>query len=328
MTLPENKEKKLLPWRHAETLSSCCLLWIPVKLDVIPNGQREWLLSFFSKLSCYLKEENQLHGEHFMQMQIIDENPAIRQLFLNEMLKETPIAGVSRTPHQKEVADTPSSEDIDAFAKKRREYRSYDYMPTTAYWFLDRDEAELRQRYLGYGGLTILYRKQEQESLTDKPAATATMPPLMIPRFLRQDPRVMELLDGFDHNNPTQMPTFLRNHSAMKQVLSVFDVNKTQRKGDLLLSPFRDQSKEIFGEHMQRDLKFEALPFILPRFSSQDFFAHTEAQIRRWFEVFDIYVAESPHDEGIIMACKDNLTALIATIVDEMRGKGYRYWEG
>lgn len=319
---------RLLPWRWAESMLHCNLWWIPVNLGAIPDGQREWLLSFFLKLSIRLEETHQLHGEHFMQLQTIDENPSIRQLFLNEMLKETPLIGLSRRPHQQEAA-SPSTEDIDAFAKKKRQFRPYEYMPANAYWFLDRNDTQLRQRYLGHGGMTILYRNKEQENGADKAAAAtpATMP-LMIPKFLRNDPKLMQLLEDFELSNPGKLPTFLRNHPGMRQVFTSFEVNKMQEKNDLLLSPFREQSKNLFGKDMPRDLKFEALPFILPRLGSQDFFAHTETQVRQWFDLFNVYIAESPEDEGIIMACKDNLTELVTTIVDEMRATGYRYWEG
>ncbi len=326
MKLPENNSKRLLPWRHAESLLSCCLLWIPVKLNAIPNGQREWLLYFFSKLSIYLRETHQLHGEYFMQMQTIDENEKIRQLFLNGILKETPITGFSRRLHQQEAA-MPSAEDIEAFAKKKREYHPHDYMPSTAYWFLDRNDAELRQKYLGYGGLTILYRKKNQDNGSAKVTVNRNVP-LIIPKFLRRDPNMKQLLEDFEPNNPEKIPAFLKSHPGMKQVFSVFDNEKAQEKSDLLLSPFRDQSKEIFGEGIPRDLQFESLPFILPRLSSQDFFAHPESQVRRWFDLFEVYIAESPTDEGMIIACKDNLTPLIETIIEEMRTRGYRYWEG
>lgn len=261
-----------------------------------------------------------------MQMQTIDENEKLRQLFLNGILKETPMTGFSRRLHQQETA-MPSEEDIEAFARKKRDYHPHDYMPATAYWFLDRNDAELRQRYLGYGGLTTLYRKKNQENGSAKAPVTGNIP-LIIPKFLRRDPNMKQLLEDFEPNNPEKIPAFLRSHSGMKQVFSVFDNEKARQKSDLLLSPFRDQSKEIFGEGMPRDLQFESLPFILPRLCSQDFFAQPESQVRRWFDLFEVYIAESPTDEGMIIACKDNLTPLIETIIEEMRARGYRYWEG
>lgn len=307
-------------------MSACSLFWIPVRFHVIPEGQKEWLLSFFLRLSQRLEQLHQLRAEHFMEMQAIDENQSIRSVFLNSMLKETPITGMSRRPHQPTPA-VPASEDIEAFAKKKRQYHAYDYMPSTCYWFLDRNDEKLRQHYLGYGGMTILFRKQEPQNENHAAAFTPPISP-PIPKFLRADRQMMQLLEGFDIHNPAKTPSFLSNHPGMRQVLSVFDVDRMQQKNDALLSPFRDQSKKVFGEDMEHDQLFEAMPFVLPRLCSQDFFAHTAIQIHRWFEVFDVYAAESPEDEGIVMACKDNQTELIAEIITEMRDKGYRYWEG
>lgn len=324
--MPEKDKTRLLPWRRADSLTVCSLFWIPAKLSSIPDSQKEWLLTFLQSLACCLEKTHQLLPEHFMQMQTIDENQSIRKLFLNSTLKETPLTGISRRPRQSEPA-TPNTEDIEAFAKKKREYQPYDYMPASSYWFLDRDDVSLRRKYLGYGGMTILFRKQEAESGNNSFAVRPPVP-MIIPKFLRTNPQMMQLLEGFDLSAPTQMPSFLRNHPGMQQVFSVLDVDNVQEKGRRLLSPLRAQSKQVFGEDMQHDLHFEALPFILPRLSSQDFFAQTATQIHRWFEVFDVYIAESPEDEGIVMASRNDLTDLVATIVREMRDEDYRYWEG
>jgi hypothetical protein len=327
--LPDNnKKQELLPWRHAESMTTCSLFWIPAGFHAVPDGQKEWLLSFILTFSQRLEQSHQLRAEHFMQMQTIDENQSVRKIFLNSLLKETPITGASRRPRQPEAeAAVPTREDIEAFAKGKRQFRVYDYMPANSCWFLGCNDAQVRQTYLGYGGMTILFRKRETQN-GNYQAAIAPPMPLIVPKFLRADRQMVNLLEGFEMNNPGKIPSFLRNHPDMKQMFSAFDMDKEQEKGARLLSPFRDQSKQVFGQDMERDLKFEALPFVLPRLSSQDFFSHTAIQIRRWFEVFDVYVAESPDDEGIVMACKDNQTELIAEIVGEMRDKGYRYWEG
>jgi hypothetical protein len=199
-------------------------------------------------------------------------------------------------------------------------------MPASTYWFLDRNDVQLRQNYLGHGGMTILFRKETETG--NHSASVAPPVPLMIPKFLRANAQMMQLLEDFDFKKPAGVPSFLRNHPGMKQVFSTLDVDHVQEKGNKLLSPFREQSKKVFGEDMEHDLHFEALPFILPRLSSQDFFAQTASQICRWFEVFAVYIAESGQDEGIVMGCKDNQTESIASIVAEMRDSGYRYWEG
>jgi hypothetical protein len=323
--LPRTAREDLRPWRWAESLQSCTLLWMPVKLGDIPASQREWLLEFFTRLSAHLASTMTLREEYLMRMRVIDENEKLRQIFLDTMLKDTPLTGLSRRPGQQEVTK-PSSTDVELFAKKKKEFLPYDHVPESSCWFLSREASKLRERYLGYGGLTVLFRQAEEKN--DPVVAAESNYPLIIPKFLREDIRLAPLLKDYDPRNPSQIPSFLRVHPGMKQVFSSFNVDKMQEKSDSLLSSFRSLSKEIFGQDMTHDLKFEALAFIVPRLGSQDFFSHTEPEIRRWFDLFDIYINESQEDRGIIMACKDNLTSVIASVIKEMRDKGYRYWEG
>jgi hypothetical protein len=318
--------KSLLPWRWAESLRSCSLFWIPVKLGSIPRTQREWLLEFLTRLVTSLSKSSGLHAEHFMQMQVLDSDEQLRKMFLNAMMRETPLLGRIWRPRGKQPIRATQME-VDLLAAKKKEFHPYDYAPEQAWWFLSRDENSLRERYLGYGGLTLFLVKPDHNSgVPPLPAAPAI--PMIIPKFLRRDPSMKVLLEEFDPQRSGQIPAFLKSHRAMKPVFSNFDVEKQQEKNESLMSPFRDLSKEVFGAGVTRDLEFESIPFVLPRLASQDFFLQTDPQVRRWFEVFDVYLNESPEDEGVIMACKDNLTPLIAMIVGEMRRKGYRYWEG
>ena len=317
--------KALLPWRRAESMRSCSLFWIPVNLGSIPRGQREWLLEFFTRLSSHLSELSGLQAEHFMQMQVVDENEQLRKAFLNAVMKESPMLGRCWLPRGQQPIPA-SDEEVELLASKRKEFRPYDYAPQQAWWFLSRGADALRERYLGYGGLTVLLLKPDTEETIAVAAPAETQ--ITIPKFLRNNPGLRVLLEDFNPQKPQQIPGFIRNHPAMKQVFSVFDVDKMQEKTKVLMSPFRDLTKEIFGVGIPRDLEYEGILFVLPKLASQDFFAQTDQQIRRWFEVFDVYINESPEDEGIILACKDNLTSLIASIVGEMRSKGYRYWEG
>jgi hypothetical protein len=318
--------KALLPWRWAESMHSCSLFWIPARLGSIPRSQREWLLEFFARVSAHLSETSKLHAEHFMQMQTIDEDEQLRKDFTNAMMKESPMLGRCWLPRGKQP--TPATDqEVELLASKKKEFRPYDYAPPQAWWFLGRNADALRERYLGYGGLSFFFLKPDTEEDV-APAPPAMDTPMMIPKFLRNDPGLKVLLEDFDLQKPNQVPGFLRNHRAMKQVFSLFEADKMHEKSKVLMSPFRELTKEVFGSGIPRDLEYEGILFVLPKFASQDFFAQTDQQIRRWFEVFDVYINESPEDEGIILAGKDNLAPLIASIVGEMRGKGYRYWEG
>ena len=318
--------KALLPWRWAESMHSCSLFWIPTNLGSIPRGQREWLLEFFTRLSAHLSEASGLQAEYFMQMQVIDENEKLRKAFMDAMMTESPMLGRCWLPRGKQP--TPASDqEVELLATKKKEFHPYDYTHPQAWWFLGSNGAALRERYLGYGGFTAFFLKQDaEEKLTTIPAAANMR--MMIPKFLRNDAGLKLLFEDFDPKRPNRIPSFLRNHPAMKQVFSTLDADNLQQKSKTLASLFRDRTKEIFGASIPRDLDYEGILFVLPKFASQDFFAHTDEQIRRWFEVFHVYINESPEDEGLIMACKDNLTPLIASIVGEMRDKGYRYWEG
>lgn len=318
--------KALLPWRWAESMRSCSLFWIPVNFKPIPRGQREWLLEFFTRLSTRLSETSGLQPEHFMQMQIVDENEQLRKSFMDAMLKESPMLGRCWLPRGK-APTAVSDEEVELLASKKKAFHAYDYAPAKAWWFLSRDTDALRERYLGYGGLTAFFLKPSaEEKLTVVPPVASTK--MIIPKFLRKEPGLKVVLEDFNPQKPNQIPGFVRNHPAMKQVFSIFDVDKVQEKNRTLMSPFRDQTKEIFGVGISHDLEYEGILFVLPKLASEDFFSRTDQEIRHWFEVFDVYINESPEDEGIIMACKDNLRPLVASIVEEMRNKGYRYWEG
>jgi hypothetical protein len=334
-TLPADEKmadtqiNRLSPWRWAESLESCWLFWLPVNSGTVPEFQKEWLLEFFSRFASRVKTLSDLDEQHFMQMKTIDANPGLRQAFLNGIMKESPLTGLSNSPGQTAVPSPaiPTMKEAQAFANKQREFKPQDYMPEQACWFVTRNGGQLKQKYLGYGGMTVLFVKPDMNKAAGPPPASMNGP-LIIPKVFRNDKSLKPLLEGFDPKEPAKIPSFLREHPGMKQVFSVFDVEGVKARPATMLSPFRDKSKEIFGEGMDHDLKFEAQPFILPRLTSSHFFSHTSEQVRRWFELFDVYLAESPSDEGIIMACKDNLTSLVADLTDEMRSDGYHYWEG
>jgi hypothetical protein len=323
--IPKVDVNALLPWRWAESMQSCSLFWIPVNLGSIPRSQREWLLEFFARLSAHLAEANGLQAEHFMQMQVIDGDKQLRETFMNSMMKESPLLGRCWLPREKQPV-LPSEEDRELMARKKKEYRPFDYVQQQAWWFLSRNAEGLLEHYLGHGGLTAFFHKPDAEELM--PPLPVLDQPIIIPKFLRNHPHLKVILEGFDPHQPDRVPGFVRNHPMMKQLYRVLEPDKMQEKSKAMMSPFREQTKEIFGAGLPRNLEYEGILFVLPRLASQDFFAQTDQQIRRWFEVFDVYVTESPEDRGIVMAGKDDLTSVVASIVEKMRSKGYRYWEG
>jgi hypothetical protein len=325
-TSMQDLTKQILPLRWAESLLSCHLFWIPARLGEIPRGQREWLLVFLTRLADHAQSELGLQGEIFLSSRTVHENSTLKDIYLNAMLTDTPLAGRCRRIQQKQQS-LPTKKDIDDMASGKKKYVPYDYIPENAYWFLSREDRALRERYLGYGGLSVLYRKPDEASPSPPASLPANMP-LIIPKFLRRDPSMSILLEDFNPRNVGQVPAFLRKNPGMKPVFSTLGADRLQERAESLQSSLGTKSKEVFGDGMARDLTFESLPFLLPQLTTQDFFSNTEKEIHRWFELFQIYIRESPEDDGIIFASKDNLTPVLAGITQKMRSEGYHYWEG
>jgi hypothetical protein len=79
---------------------------------------------------------------------------------------------------------------------------------------------------------------------------------------------------------------------------------------------------------MKEEVGFEGLAFVLPRLGTQDFLSQLEEDVRKWFEVFDIYIRESLEDEGFVIASKHDLRPVFREVLGAMREDGYEYWEG
>lgn len=62
------------------------------------------------------------------------------------------------------------------------------------------------------------------------------------------------------------------------------------------------KSKEYFGIGWEHRLEFKGVTFVLPRWTTQDFFELPEEQIQQLSEVCDVYISESPADNGVVLA--------------------------
>ncbi|HLJ88289.1 MAG TPA: hypothetical protein VKZ53_15830 [Candidatus Angelobacter sp.] len=320
---------ELLPWRCATALRSCSLYWLPVTLGTPPKSQKEWLLEFFRHLSENLQSQAKLRAETFMQLKVIQPPGELWETFSESMFETSPLAGLARRPG---ASDPPvlTKQDADDLAKGRKEYRPNEYMDDTCYWFMNKDDHRIRSLFLGNGGLTHIFLPAGEATTPPAPTLPPHVDPksVVIPKFLREDPTMKLLLADFKLDDPMAMPAFLKNHPGMKQAVSTFRPEKISKSMESLSSDFGPRSKELFGFSMKRNLKFQSLPFIIPLLGTQDFFAQSEDTIKSWFGFFDVYINESSSDEGMVMASRDDLNPIIASIVSTMRQAGYRYWEG
>lgn len=319
----------LVPWRCASSLSRCNLYWIPVNLGTIPKSQKEWLVEFFRQLSENLQTGSKLRAETFIQAKAVQPPGELWHTFSESMFETSPVPGLGRRPG---AADPPviTQQDADDFAKKKKEYRPQDYMQDTCYWFMNKDDGRIRNLFLGTGGLTTMFVPPPAESVSSAPPLPASLDPksVIIPKFVREHPIMKLMLADFRPDAPPSMPGFLADHPAMKQAMSMFQPQQLQQGTASLTTDFGPRSKELFAFNMKRNLKLQALPFIVPLLATQDFFAQNEEVVKSWFTFFDVYINESPADQGIVMAARDNLKPVMASIISSMRQTGYRYWEG
>jgi hypothetical protein len=213
-TSTQELSKQILPWRWAEALSSCYLFWLPARLGDMPSGQREWLLIFFLKLAEFAQSSLKLQEDIFMSARTVHENSSLKRIYLDSVLSDTPLAGRSQRSHQREQVP-PTKKEIKDLAEGKKQYVPYDYVPETAYWFLSRESRELRERYLGYGGLNILHRKPDEKSAAATPSWPSGMP-VIIPKFIRSNPNMKALLEEFDPRSVGQVPSFLQKQPGKK----------------------------------------------------------------------------------------------------------------
>ena len=115
-------------------------------------------------------------------------------------------------------------------------------------------------------------------------------------------------------------------HAAFKRIPGGADPNRTMQESFSLLDGFLDKSKELFGKGLEDNPEYPGILFILPLLATQDFFARPEEEVKQWFELFDVYVGESPVDQGVLLAAGFEIEPLLIEILAEMRdaGQGYR----
>lgn len=318
----------LLPWRRAESLQDLLLLWIPCRFRDMPYSQRTWLSLFLNRWFAVLASEHGLEEECFMQLETLEKEKKIYDEFYANLLKERPLIGRSISSLQSSPKGAPTSEEIDLLVKGKVKYDFHALSASRACWFRGGDTAALRDTYFGFGGMTILLMPRPEENREDAKDLQNMISRLKLPAFLRKNARMVALVEGLDPQKPFDTPPFIRNHPAMAQWNTVMGPWKKDPQKLLQRVTFGQKTKEIFGRSLQADPAYHGIPFLLPRFSSAEIFHSTSEERASWFQLFDVYLRESPEDDGILLATKLEFLSGVVQVVDSLRNDGYRYWEG
>ena len=173
----------------------------------------------------------------------------------------------------------------------RRAYDHAEGKPNYCYWFLHKRSREQREVFLGHGGLTAIFVKPD-------PATKA--PEVAIPKRAMRNPAMRELIEK------SNLQGMLDGAFALK-------------------AGFLAQSKELFGADLREAPEFEGLPFILPLLDANTFLRHATEEVGRWFELFDVYVHESPADQGVVLAAKKGCKLPLGEVLAQLREEGLGY---
>lgn len=292
---PLDRSTELLPWRHAPQFEDCFLYWAPLSRFPIPAIDRSWQLAFLTLFIDRVERTRKIVADTFVDARMVMENEALRDLLVNTAMEFRPLIGFSRAPGAKIPEAAVPQADLDAFARRERKPKPLDYLPSYCYWFLNRSGERQRALFFGYGGMTMLFMKPDPK----------TEPP---PEFAKLLPYVMR----------SKMLGPLREK---------FDIEKMIMSPNPLAGDFRDRSKAVFGAGMEQEPQFKGLPYIIPRLQTRDYFEAEPKVLEAWFSVFEIYLRESPEDEGLLLASKENLEEDLLWVLDRMRSEGKNYPE-
>jgi hypothetical protein len=154
---------------------------------------------------------------------------------------------------------------------------------------LEKSEKQQRELFFGKGGLSII--------------------------FLKPDPN-------------TQAPPAPISAVQEEKLPMLRHVNKSIAQAYSLKDTFLPKSKEFFGVGLADEPQMKGIPFVLPLLDSSDFFSQPSEVIAQCFQLFDVYLRESPSDRGILLATKPDFEQLLIDLTKQMKDEGKEYPEG
>jgi hypothetical protein len=282
---PLDRNRELRPWQRAAQLTRCFLYWMPVNGFPIPADQRLWILQFFSRLSDLLTKKHQLRAEVFVKFKVI--YPGLLNTFLKNSREYHPMLGLGRKPGA-QLPAIPTVEDLQPLIEGREKFDFGKYTGDYCYWFVNKFEKRQREDFFGHG-------------------ATLTL-------FLKPDPATVA----------PKLP-FTPELRKKSEVLRRFDPDPLIAKAFALKDGFLSQSKQLFGVGLEHEPQYKGLLFVLPLLGTQDFFGQPAEEAEKWFQVFDVYINESPTDNGIVMAFKSDIEEDLVALLQEIRDEGFNY---
>ena len=247
-------------------------------------------MGFLDRWAEVVKSKYQLRIEQFLNARVL--HPALVHAFVDASRDMKPLPGFGWRSIARSTAVTP--EKLKALEDGSKKFEFSEYMEDQCFWFPDKTEKKQRELFLGHGGLTILYMKPDPK----------TEPPAMHP-----------IVSKF------------ASSSALKELTASFDIERITGIAYAFRDSFLPKSKEMFLAIDPSDARIQKAPFIVPLLNSRDFFGRPAEECDAWFQLFDMYVTESPEDRGILLAAKPDIEEDLIAVLREMEDAGLQYSE-
>jgi len=209
--------------------------------------------------------------------------------FLRTTREFQPLMGLSRRPGAA-LPKLPSGAELKEMVKSGKEFNFNEVTPDYCYWFLKKSGKKQLETFWGYGGISMIFTEPDP----------ATVPP------------------------PLPFTAKFREKSTVFQKV---DVDGVWESAFALNDGFQAKSKELFGAGLEQTPQYPGIPFILPLLQSSDFFSQPEQESGKWFQLFDLYLHETPEDAGILLASKTDLDETLIELLGKMREEGLVYPE-
>jgi len=207
-------------------------------------------------------------------------DPHLKDAFLKTAEEFQPIMGLSRRPAA-EPLPVFTLETGQAIGRGEMKLDIKQYMAEYCYWFFKKNPRRQREVFFGYGGTTTLFLK---------PDPSIVAPKLVVPPMVERLPIWKE----------ANLEERLARTLALKDA-------------------FLSKSKQLFGADLQQEPHYRGLLYILPLLGTKDFFAQEEKEVEKWFDLFDVYINESPSDKGVVMAFKKDMEGILIDLLLRLR---------
>lgn len=274
----QGRDNPLKPWIRAEGETRFGLYWAGVSTTPWREQEKRWF-SRFLLLFIQAAADDGLLPCFFLETRAIHQYCLKR--FLRESLEYRVMTVLSRRPWEPLPEELPA-EEAEALRRQEKPFALENYLYGLARWFRNFPAEKVIPSYCGLGGVTMLF------VLPDPDTAP---PPLDFPPGVKKSPHFREV---FARGNPVD---------DLKYLLLL------RHKGLAAL-------KQAFGRGVEDSLMYRSVPVLIPRLRSQDFFSLDEPVLDALFGASPIYLAESPEEQGIVIASSKPIDDRLASLVD------------